>query len=361
MNVGILGCGNISGQYLRTLSRSRRVRVAAVADLRSACAEARAAEFGVPRVLGPEELLQDPEIDAVLNLTTPRAHFETSLAAIRAGKHVFTEKPLCETPAQARTLLAEADRFGLRVGAAPDTVLGHGIQTARAAFDAGGLGPCHGGHACWVAPGHEAWHPDPEFYYKPGGGPALDMGPYYIAALVTILGPVAAVVASAEKTRPTRTIASGPKRGQTIEVDVPTHTTGLLRFTSGATLSFVLSFDTWATCSERIELYARHGTMTVPDPNGFDGPTRVFDGRREDRSWAEVPAPAGVVPRGRGAGLVEMADAIREKRPHRCSGAFALHVLDVLFTIERSAAEGRWLDIPSAADRPPPLDPAWTV
>ncbi|UCD75980.1 MAG: Gfo/Idh/MocA family oxidoreductase, partial [Phycisphaerales bacterium] len=243
MNVGVVGCGSISNTYLSNLNAFQRVRTVACADLNADRARASANEFSIPRAVSTEELLADPEIDIVLNLTTPDAHASVALAAVRAGKHIYNEKPLTIELSDARQLLAEAASRNLRVGCAPDTFLGAGIATCADVLDSGVIGEAVGGAAFFACPGHESWHPDPEFYYQRGGGPLFDMGPYYLTALVTLLGPVKRVTGSARRSFATRTITSESKRGQVIKVEVPTHVVAVLDFASGPIVSLMVSFD----------------------------------------------------------------------------------------------------------------------
>lgn len=333
MNIGIIGCGAISGVYLENLTRSKAVRVSAMADIDAGRARAAADKFG-GRAMTVDELLDSPQVDLVLNLTTPDAHETLALRAIEAGKHVYNEKPLCIDPAAARAMLESARQKGVRVGCAPDTVLGAGIQTSRKLVGDGAIGRAVGGVALMLCPGHESWHPDPAFYYKQGGGPVLDMGPYYITALVTILGPVARVHGVARMTRAQRTITSEPKRGQTISVEVPTHCVGMLEFGSGACVSITLSFDVHRSHCRNIEIWGTEGSLAVPDPNGFGGPVGVFKSGAQD--WAEAALVEAPSDNARGLGVEDMAVAIGQGRPHRASGELALHVLEVMTALTKT-------------------------
>lgn len=333
MNIGIIGCGAISGIYLENLTRSKHVRVTALADLDPARAKAASAKFtGKP--MSVDELLASPDVDLVLNLTIPNAHEELALRAIDAGKHVYNEKPLCIDPAAARNMLERARSKGVRVGCAPDTVLGAGIQTSRKLVADGAIGAPVGGLAFMLCPGHESWHPDPAFYYKHGGGPVLDMGPYYITALVTILGHVTRVHAFARMTRPQRNITSEPKRGQTIDVQVPTHCTGMLEFASGACVSATLSFDVQRSNCRNIEIWGTTGSLAVPDPNGFGGPVSLF--KHGDSDWTDAPLVDAPAHNARGLGVEDMALAIAQNRDHRANAHLALHVLDVMTALTKT-------------------------
>ncbi|KAA0212778.1 MAG: gfo/Idh/MocA family oxidoreductase [Leptolyngbya sp. PLA3] len=334
MNIGIIGCGAISGIYLENLSKSARVRVTAVADLDLSRAKAAAARYGA-RAVSVDELLGADDVDLVLNLTTPDAHEVLARRAVESGKHVYNEKPLCIDPKAARDLLELARRKNVRVGCAPDTVLGAGIQTSRKLVADGAIGDPVGGLAFMLCPGHESWHPDPAFYYKKGGGPVLDMGPYYITALVTILGPVTGVRSVARKTRTQRTITSQPRHGQKIDVEVATHCVGILEFASGASVSATLSFDVHRSRCSNIEIWGTGGALAVPDPNGFGGPVSIFKPGEND--WSEAALVDAPSHNARGLGVEDMAGAIAEGRPHRASGALALHVLDVMTAMATGA------------------------
>jgi predicted dehydrogenase len=352
-NIGIVGCGYISGIYLQNLRRFGFVPVIACADVIRERAETRAAEYGVPRVCTTEELLADERVDIVLNLTTPEHHARVALAAVTAGKSVYNEKPLAIERADGQRLLDEARRRGVRVGCAPDTFLGGGLQTCRRLLDEDAIGAPVAATACMLIHGHEHWHPDPAFYYQHGGGPMFDMGPYYLTALVTLLGPVRRVTGSARASFPTRTIASAPQRGATIDVEVPTHVAGVLDFDCGAIATIVTSFDVWATTAPPIELHGSEGSLLVPDPNTFDGLVRLRRGREPE--WQEIALTHGYRTNSRGIGVAEMALAMRDGRPHRAGGELALHVLEIMHAIHEAARDGRHVDLASTVERPAPL------
>lgn len=352
LSVGIVGLGAISGQYLTTFARLATVqpgtvRLVAVADLDAARAAAVAAEQGV-RALTVEELTTDPEVDLVLNLTTPAAHAEIALRAIAAGKDVYGEKPLAATLDDARVVLEAARAAGVRVGCAPDTVLGTGVQTARAAIDGGAIGEPIAATATMMTPGHERWHPNPDFYYQPGGGPLLDMGPYYVTTLVHLLGPVVSVVGAASHTRSTRVIGSGPRAGQTIPVDVDTHVTGVLRHASGALSTLVMSFDSVATHASEIEVHGQAGSLVVPDPNRFDGDVRLHE---LGGDWKTLPPSAGYREAGRGYGVADLATT-PPGLPARASGDVAYHVLDIMTALLAAAGSGTTVAVGSTCERP---------
>jgi predicted dehydrogenase len=359
LSIGVIGCGVISGIYLERASRTfPQLEVRAVADRVAAAAEARGAEYGVP-AMGPEELLARDDVDIVLNLTVPAAHVEVGLAAIAAGKHVYSEKPLAGSVAEARQLIDAAAAAGLRVGCAPDTFLGGGHQTARAVVDAGRIGTPLAGTAMLMLAGHERWHPNPDFYYShPGGGPMLDMGPYYITAMVNLLGPVAQVSALASRSRDTRTIAKGARAGQTVPVEVSTHIAGVMAFESGALVQIATSFDVAAHRHLPLELYGTEGSLAIPDPNRFDGEVEVSDGA----AWQAEPMRHGHGDDNyRGIGLADMAAAIAEGRPHRATGELAFHVLEVMEALIASADTGAAVEIHSRCERPAPMSAGRTA
>ena len=350
LRVGIVGLGAISGQYLSTFTRLDAVRLVAVADLDAARAEVVAAEQGV-RALTVDELTTDPDVDLVLNLTTPAAHAEIALRAIAAGKDVYGEKPLAATLEDAGTILKAGRAAGVRVGCAPDTVLGTGVQTARRAIDDGAIGEPVAATAIMMTPGHERWHPNPDFYYQPGGGPLLDMGPYYVTTLVTLLGPVASVVGVASHTRTTRVIGSGPRQGQEVPVDVDTHVTGVLRHESGALSTLVMSFDSVATRAANIEVHGQAGSLVVPDPNTFDGDVQLHE---LGGAWRTLPPSAGYRDAARGYGLADLAVTPRGTLP-RANGDLAYHVLDVMTGLLAAADTGAEVTVESTCDRPAPV------
>ncbi|MCZ7423504.1 MULTISPECIES: Gfo/Idh/MocA family oxidoreductase [unclassified Micromonospora] len=355
--VGVVGLGFISRAYLNTLANHPTVRVVAVADLDPARADAAAATIPGAQAVTVERLLHHPDVATVLNLTIPAAHAEISGAAIDAGRNVYVEKPLTVAFPQARSLIDRAAAAGVRVGCAPDTVLGTGTQTARAAIDGGLIGRPFSASAVMVTPGHERWHPNPDFYYVPGGGPLMDMGPYYISALVHLLGPVRAVIGAASRLRDSRVIGSGPRLGQRIPVEVPTHVSGVLEHADGALSTLTTTFDGVATTAAPIEVQGEEGTLAVPDPNTFDGEVRhlALDGP----GWRTLEPRAGYVAASRGVGLIDLVHA-DELRSPRASGAVALHVLDIMTALLRSAEEGRRVELTTAVDRPAavPLTPA---
>ena len=353
MNVGIIGCGNISSTYFKAGSIFEIINIKACSDIIMEKAYERAKEFNIPNPCTVNELLSDPEIEIVLNLTTPGAHAEISLAALNAGKNVHSEKPLAATREDGKKILETAKRKKLLVGCAPDTFMGGGIQTCRKLIDDGWIGEPIAATAFVMNHGHESWHPDPEFYYKAGGGPMFDMGPYYLTALVFLMGPIRRVAGSARITFNERLITSKPKYGTKIKVDTPTHITGVIDFVSGAIGTIITSYDVWDAHLPNIEIYGTEGSLRVPDPNGFGGP--VFIRRKEEAEWKEVPLIYGYTENSRGIGVADMAYALQSGRPHRANGELAYHILDVMQGFLDSSANGRHYDVESTCERPSAL------
>lgn len=349
VGIGIIGCGTISEAYLKAAAHFPILDIRGVADLRRDAAEARASQFGLA-ARPVDELLSDPAIEIIVNLTIPAAHVEVGLKALDSGKHVHSEKPLGIGTAEARQLLARAEARGLRVGCAPDTFLGGAHQACRKLIDEGAIGQPVAGTAFFMCPGHERWHPNPAFYYAEGGGPMLDMGPYYITALVNLLGPVRRVAGVATMPRRQRPILSEPLKGQTIDVEVPTHVAGTLEFESGAVISMAMSFDVPRHRHAPIELYGTDGALMVPDPNRFDGQIELARGGAEWRpAYTEHAYANGNF---RMLGIADLAHALRGNRPHRASGALAYHVLEVMEAFGLSSEQGRHVDIVSRLERP---------
>jgi len=358
VGVGVIGCGNISSAYLTAARKFPILDIVALADANPAAAEARAAEFGVP-ARSMDELLADPGVEIVLNLTLPKAHVEVGLKAIAAGKHVHSEKPLGVTVAEARRLIEAAAAKALRVGCAPDTFLGGAHQTARQCVDDGLLGRPVGGAAFFMCPGHERWHPNPGFYYLGGAGPMLDMGPYYVTDLVNLLGPVSSVSGVATRLRTERVVTSQPLRGTRVPVEVATHVTGTLLFASGAAVSMTMSFDVPRHRHVPIELYGEIGSLIVPDPNYFGG---KIEFGAADEDWREIPTRHTYADGNyRILGVADMAHAIRSGRPHRASGALAFHVLEVMEAFQTSSDSGRAVSVSTRPERPAPLPASLAV
>lgn len=360
--IGIIGCGNIAETYLSFLPRMRGLEVRAVADINMAAARDRASVFGV-RLDTPERILAAADIDLIVNLTVPAAHFEVSKSILLAGKHVYSEKPLVLSVADGERLQAIARRCGRRVGAAPDTWFGGSHQAARAAIDEGRVGRITGGVAHMLSHGMEHWHPAPDFFYQPGGGPMLDVGPYYVTNLVQLLGPVESVAAFATTPRRTRKIGAGPRAGETIPVDTPTHVQSILCFRSGAVVTLSTSWNVRAHRLPHAELFGTEGSLVLPDPNFFGGAVEIagIDGKFRPMALKHaLGTPEGREDQGkmanfRSVGVAEMVQAIRNDRPHRCSLALALHVVDVMTGILKSGESGTFIRMTTCCKRPAPL------
>lgn len=350
--VGLVGCGNISDTYLKSCPTFESLAVTACADLDPARAKAKAAQYGV-RALTVDQLLQDPDIDLVINLTVPAAHAEINLAALQAGKHVHTEKPLAIERDDGRRTLELAQARGRRVGSAPDTFLGGGLQTCRKLIDEGAIGQPVGCAAFMGSSGPDDWHPSPAFFYQPGAGPLFDIGPYYLTALIHLLGPIRRVTGLARASFPERVAGHPAIRGQRIPVNTPTHVVSALEFESGPIGTMVMSFDVRGHQQPCLEIYGSEGTLSVPDPNTFGGPVRLL--RRGQAEWREVPLTHGYTANHRGIGAADLAGAIRTGRPHRASGVLAFHVLDLMHAILEAARDGRHVEVVSRCDRPDPL------
>ncbi|HEY9289865.1 MAG TPA: Gfo/Idh/MocA family oxidoreductase [Microlunatus sp.] len=350
IKIGMIGAGAISGQYLAVIERLPILQLTAVADLDQTRAAAVAEKYGAA-TLTVDELINSDDVDLVLNLTIPAAHAEIALQAIAAGKAVYGEKPLAATLADGIKIIEAARAAGVRVGSAPDTVLGTGTQTARKAIDDGLIGTPISATATMVTPGHERWHPNPDFYYQPGGGPLLDMGPYYVSSLITMLGPVRQVIGAASHTRPTRTIGSGARAGEIIDVAVDTHVTGVLVHESGALSTLVMSFDAAATKASNIEVHGSTASLVVPDPNRFDGDVSLHEVGGE---WTALPVTAGYRDAGRGFGIADLA-ATADDQPIRASGDLGLHVLDVMLSLLESADQGVAVEVGTTCERPAPV------
>ena len=352
VGIGIIGCGNISATYLKAAKSFPILNIRAVADVNMDAANARAEEFGT-RALPVDELLADSAIQIVVNLTTPDMHVPVGLQILAAGKHAHSEKPLGITLDQARPLMKAAQEKGLRLGCAPDTFLGGAHQTCRTLIGDGAIGRPVAGTAFFMCPGHERWHPNPGFYYATGGGPMLDMGPYYITALVNLLGPVRSVVAIAARAHQERLIISEPHKGKKIPVEVATHVAGTIEFVNGTLVTLTMSFDVPRHDHGPIELYGTEGAMLVPDPNNFGGDIKVASA---DEDWRLVASDR---PYGDGnyriLGVAELAHALQSDRPHRASGDLAFHVLEVMEAFQISSDSHARIAIQSRPERPAAL------
>jgi predicted dehydrogenase len=352
VQVGVIGCGNISKKYLKHCRQFPILELQAVADLDPDRARHQAAEFKIPKACTVEELLADPTIELVINLTIPQAHVPVNLAILRAGKHAYCEKPFSLTVAEGRTVLAEAARHKLLVGCAPDTVLGGGIQTCRKLIDDGVLGKPVAASANFLCGGHESWHPNPEFYYKTGGGPLFDMGPYYLTSLITFLGPARKVVAMNRLTHANRTILSEPLKGQSIPVEVPTHLTGCIEFANGVLATITMSFDVIGHHLPRLEIYGADASISCPDPNNFDGEVKLRS--RAEKAWQVIPLTHDSEVE-RGIGVADLAYAIRTGRKSRVSGEVALHVVEIMEAFHLSATTEKAIHLQTTCSQPAAL------
>jgi len=363
LGVGIIGCGNISITYLALAPLFKGIKMLACADLNREAAELRAQEYGV-KAQSIEQLLANDELDVIVNLTIPDAHFTVSRAILEAGKHVYSEKPLVLSLEEGEELRRIAKERGLSIGCAPDTFLGGAHQLARKYIDEGGVGRITSGTCHVMSAGMEMWHPNPGFFFLKGGGPILDLGPYYVANLINLIGPVKRVGALTSMANPTRTITSQPLAGQTIPVETPTSIHALLEFVNGATITMSASWDVWSHRHANMELYGTEGSLYVPDPNFFGGLVEA-SGRDKDikplPEWdhpfskANQEHPNGARANYRAAGLADMAMAIIEKRDPRCSLDRSLHGIDVLTSILKSGEEGEFIDMTTTCTQPEPL------
>ena len=361
LKVGIIGCGNISTTYLSLAPLFRAIDIIAVADIDTAAALERAREFGV-RAEGVDDLIAADDIDIIVNLTVPAAHYAVTRRILEGGKHAYSEKPLVLSLQEGRQLRDLAQARGLRVGSAPDTFLGASHQLARSTVDSGDIGSIVGGTCHFMNSGMEDWHPNPDFFFLPGGGPVLDMGPYYVTNLVQLLGPVRAVSAMGSTGSPTRIIGNGPREGESITVGTPTNYQALMEFCNGAIVTLGASWDVSAHHHGTMELYGTLGTLFIPDPNFFGGAVEIALASNETEIRTNSDHPFGVpnteddreISRAnyRCAGLADMADAIIQQRQHRCNLDLALHVVDVLTSIQSSAESRQWVEIGTSCERP---------
>ena len=361
LRVGIIGCGNISTAYLQLASMFKGYDIVAVADINMDNARARAAEFDV-RAQTVDDLLAAADVDLVINLTIPAAHVDVSRAILQAGKHVYSEKPFVLCLAEAQELGDIAKAEGVRIGSAPDTFMGGSHQLARNLIDAGAIGKVTSGTAVVMSSGMEDWHPNPDFFFQRGGGPILDLGPYYICNLVQLLGPVQKVTSFTGMASDTRTIQNGPRNGETVPVETPTTIHSVLSFESGAIITLLASWDVWASNHPIMELYGSEGTMDVPDPNFFGGILTVTERRGDpvEKSWDHpfsVPNFEETQANYRGAALADMALAIAEGRPHRCNDEFATHVVEVMTAILEAGETGTVMTMTTTCSKPDVLGP----
>lgn len=356
VGVGFIGAGNISDQYLTNLVRFPDVKVLFIADLDTDRARAQADKYGVNGSGTVDELLANPDVEIVVNLTIPAAHAEVDLKCIAAGKHVWSEKPYATSREDAQKVAEAASKAGVLVCVAPDTIMGGGIQTGLRAIAEGKIGKPLSAMTMFQVGGPEAWHPSPEFLFAKGAGPLLDMGPYYISTLVAVFGAVKRVTGLGSKAKATRVIATGPKAGTEFPVEVPTHIGALIEFESGASAQCIFSFESALFRMGFVEINGTEGTISLPDPNMFDGDSELHVGNEpEDVSKIELTGAT----HGRGTGVTEMAQAIREGRQVRIPGEIALHVLDVLLSIQDAVESGQWVEVKSSLEPISPLPVDW--
>lgn len=355
VNVGIVGAGNISEIYLKNLTTVfDNVNVVGIADMFVDRAKARAEAFGV-EAFTVDELLAHPSIDLVVNLTIPNAHAEIASRAIAAGKSAYNEKPLAITREDGKQLLVDAAAKGVRIGSAPDTFLGGGLQSARKYLDDGLIGEPVAISAFMLGHGMEMWHPDPFAFYQPGAGPLFDVGVYYVQALATIIGPVKRVGAMARASFPERTIGSEPKKGQKVPVNTPTHIVSTLEFENGIIGGLTASFDVWESQGSTLVVYGTEGTLRFPDPNTFGGPIQVLKGGSRDNQWTDLPLVYGNTVNSRGLGVSDLANSMLTGSPQRVSGELGYHVLDVMVSVLEAAETGKQVEVESTVERPPLL------
>ncbi|OAB44975.1 Gfo/Idh/MocA family protein [Paenibacillus antarcticus] len=354
ITVGIIGCGKISSIYMENCKKFKVIDLVACADIDIERAREKAVEFDIPKAYSPEELLADPDIQLVINLTIPAAHASVCLQALREGKHVYVEKPLAVTREEGQQVLQVAKEKGLRVGCAPETFYGAGIQTALQLLNDGVIGRPIAATAFMMSSGHEGWHPDPEFYYQAGGGPMFDMGPYYLTALIQLLGPIKRITGITGKALDERIITSEKKKGQVIPVEIPTHVAGMMEFEEGAIGTLIMSFDIFGGSSlPPIEIYGTKGTLQVPDPNSFSGQVKYrLTGQSE---WIEQPLLYGYEENTRGIAAADMAYAIQSGRPHRASGELAYHVLEAMWAFHGASDDSKHYEMHSTCSRPNPM------
>ena len=356
MNIGIIGCGSVSEWYFGAPKLFRVLKIVACADIRMERAREKAAKHNI-RWCTVTEMLADPSIQLVINLTPPQAHAEISIAVLEAGKHLYTEKPLAITRADAVQMIRLAEYRGMRISAAPDTFMGGAVQTCRQLIDEGAIGKPIAAMAFMLRLGVENWHPDPAFLFQRGGGPLFDMGPYYLTVLINLLGPIRLVTGIARITFPKRQIAGHPGVGAVISVETPTHLASVLEFSNGTIATLVTSFDLWSSRIPFMEIHGSEGALSIPDPSQFGG--TVLLRRVSEQEWHDVPITHGYTEQSRGIGIADMVYAIREGRPHRASAELAYHVLDTMVAIEESSEHGMHIKLASSCLRPAPLPSTW--
>jgi predicted dehydrogenase len=354
VGIGVIGAGTISDTYLENLTKFADTEVLAIGDIVPEAAHEKADKYKVPAAGDVATVLNEPRVEIVVNLTIPAAHAEVASQAIAAGKHVWNEKPLTLDRFSGQSLLNDAEAAGLLIGCAPDTFLGPGLQTACQLIEQGMIGIPLTGLALLQLPGPESWHPNPAFLYAAGAGPLFDLGPYYLTALVQVFGSVSSVAALGSKARDRRVIGSGPKAGEEFDVAVPSHVSALVQFESGQSAQAIFSFDS-ALPRTLLEINGTEATMLFPDPNYFDGQIAVR--RRDGEDWETVASTTAVA--FRGTGVLDMARALRNGRPHRAQGLLAYHILDTMIAVAESVESRAFVDVASAVDKPPLLPDDW--
>ncbi|MGB8454007.1 MAG: Gfo/Idh/MocA family oxidoreductase [Anaerocolumna sp.] len=355
IKIAMIGVGAISGIYLENITNVfKEIEIIGVCDLVRERAESAKEKYQIKKIYDTmQDAFADPEADIILNLTRPYEHYEVTKEALIAGKHVYSEKPLGATFEEGKALVALAEEKNLMLGGAPDTFLGSGIQSCRKLIDDGFIGEPVGAAAFMICRGHETWHPDPEFYYKFGGGPMMDMGPYYVTALVNLLGGVSGLTGVTKTSFNKRTITSQPKAGTVIDVEVPTYVTGILNFDNGAVGTIFTTFDAYYKQQARLEIYGSKGTLIVPDPNTFGGPIKLL--RPEDGEYKEMPLIYDYKENSRGLGVADMAKALQDKRDYRANYKQTYHVLEILTGFEKSSKEGKYISLETSYQRVLPM------
>lgn len=355
VKIAIIGVGDISGIYLKNItSMFKEINVIGVCDLVKEKAQKAMETYNIPKLYEDmHEAFQDSEVDIILNLTRPYEHYDVTKAALEAGKHVYSEKPLAATFEEGKELVALAEEKGLMLGGAPDTFLGAGIQTCRKLIDDGFIGTPVGAAAFMICRGHESWHPDPAFYYKHGGGPMMDMGPYYITSLVNLLGGVSGVTGISKASFDKRTITSQPLNGTVVDVEVPTYVTGIMNFDNGAIGTIFTTFDVHYDTQARFEIYGSEGTLIIPDPNTFGGPIKLL--RPEDGGYKEMPLMFDYADNSRALGLADMAKALQTGRAYRANYKLTQHVLEILTSFDKSSEQGKYISLETKYERDIPM------
>lgn len=355
VKIAIIGVGDISGIYLKNItSMFKEIDVIGVCDLIKEKAERARDTYNIPKLYNDMyEAFTDSEVHIVLNLTRPYEHYDVTKAALEAGKHVYSEKPLAATYEEGKELVALAEEKGLMLGGAPDTFMGSGIQTCRKLIDDGFIGTPVGAAAFMICHGHESWHPDPAFYYQHGGGPMMDMGPYYVTALVNLLGGVSGVTGMTKSSYDKRIITSNPLNGTVVDVEVPTYVTGIMNFENGAIGTIFTTFDVHYNTQARFEIYGSEGTLIVPDPNTFGGPIKLL--RPEDGEYKEMPLMFDYSDNSRALGLADMAKSLQTGRGYRASYKLTSHVLEILTSFDKSSEQGKYITLETQYDREIPM------